>query len=61
MRKKQKSGKGAGFGPRSLRSFFKEADAELQKGDGIPHDEFWREVEKARQDKRPPSSRRKKA
>ncbi len=34
--------------PRSLRSIFEEAHDQIQKGDGIPHDQFWEEVEKAR-------------
>jgi prevent-host-death family protein len=29
---------------RSLRSIFEEAHDQIQKGGGIPHDQFWREV-----------------
>jgi prevent-host-death family protein len=37
---------------RSLRSVFEEAHEQLQQGSGIPHDEFWREVERSRRAKR---------
>ena len=43
--------------PRSLRSIFEEAHEQLQKGGGIAHDQFWREVEQARRAKRPAPSR----
>ena len=36
---------------RSLRSIFEEAHDQLEKGGGIPHDEFWREVAKNRRAK----------
>jgi prevent-host-death family protein len=42
---------------RSLRSIFEEAHEQIQKGGGIPHDRFWREVEQARRAKRSPRSR----
>jgi prevent-host-death family protein len=44
--------------PRSLRSIFEEAHEQLQKGGGIPHDRFWREVEQSRRAKRTPSRRK---
>jgi prevent-host-death family protein len=44
---------------RSLRSIFEEAHEQLQQGRGIPHDEFWRQVEQSRRKKRPKGSRRK--
>ncbi len=43
--------------PRTLRSIFEEAHEQLQKGEGIPHDQFWREVEQSRHAKRPIRSR----
>jgi len=46
---------------RSLRSIFEEAHEQIQKGGGIPQDEFWRQVEKSRRAKRPAPSRGKKA
>ena len=46
---------------RSLRSIFKEAHEQIEKGGGIPHDQFWQEVERSRRVKRPPRSRRKRA
>jgi prevent-host-death family protein len=46
---------------RSLRSIFQEASEQIEKDGGIPHDQFWREVEQSRRAKRPPASRRKKA
>lgn len=46
---------------RTLRSIFEEAHEQLQKGDGIPHEQFWREVEQSRRAKRPAPSRRKRA
>ena len=42
---------------RSLRSIFEEAHEQIQKGGGIPHDQFWREVEQSRRPKRPTPSR----
>ena len=50
----------AGGRSRSLRSIFEEAHEQIQKGGGIPHDQFWREVEQSRRAKRPPASRGKK-
>ena len=47
-------------GRRSLRSIFEEAHEQLQKGRGIPHDQFWREVEQARTARRATKSRSKK-
>jgi prevent-host-death family protein len=46
---------------RSLRSIFQEAHEEIQQEGGIPHDQFWREVEQSRRAKRLPPSREKKA
>ena len=46
---------------RSLRSIFEEAHEQIEKGGGIPHDQFWQEVERSRRVKRPPRARRKKA
>ena len=46
---------------RSLRSIFEEAHEQIQKGGGIPHDQFWREVEQSRRAKRPTRSRGKRA
>jgi prevent-host-death family protein len=37
---------------RSLRSIFAEAHEQIQKGGGIPHDQFWREVEQSRRAKK---------
>ena len=45
---------------RSLRSIFEEAHEQIQKGGGIPHDQFWRELEQSRSAKRPARSRGKK-
>jgi prevent-host-death family protein len=42
---------------RSLRSVFEEASKQIQKGEGIPHDQFWREVEQSRRAKRTTPSR----
>ncbi len=42
---------------RSLRSVFQQAHEQLQKGEGIPHDEFWRKVEESRRARRPPRPR----
>src|SRR5262245_38378611 len=44
---------------RSLRSIFEEAHEQLQEGRGIPHDEFWRQVEQSRRTKRSKGSRSK--
>ncbi len=44
---------------RSLRSIFEEAHEQIRKGGGIPHDQFWRQVEQSRRSKRPAASRRK--
>jgi prevent-host-death family protein len=46
---------------RSLRSVFQEAHVRLQKDGGIPHAQFWRDVEQSRRIKRPAPSRGKKA
>jgi prevent-host-death family protein len=43
--------------PRSLRSIFEEAHAQLERGEGIPHDEFWRQVEQSRRPRRPARKR----
>jgi prevent-host-death family protein len=45
---------------RSLRSIFEEAHEQIQKGEGIPHEQFWREVEQSRRAKRPVAPRAKK-
>src|SRR5947209_5639314 len=45
--------------PRSLRSIFEEAHEQIQKGGGIPNDQFWREIEQSRRTKRAASSRSK--
>jgi prevent-host-death family protein len=37
---------------RSLRSIFQEAHEQIEKGGGIPHDQFWREMEQNRIAKR---------
>jgi prevent-host-death family protein len=47
--------------PRSLRSIFAEAHEQIQKEGGIPHDQFWQEVEQSRRAKRRTSSRSKRA
>jgi prevent-host-death family protein len=46
---------------RSLRSIFEEAHEQIEKGGGIPHDQFWREVEQSRRAKRQAPSRGKRA
>jgi hypothetical protein len=33
--------------PRSLRSVFAKAHAQLERGEGIRHDEFWRQVQES--------------
>jgi prevent-host-death family protein len=48
-------------GSRSLRSIFEQAHEQLQKGDGIPHDEFWRQVEQSRRGGRSAVSRAKRS
>jgi prevent-host-death family protein len=45
---------------RTLRSVFEEAHEQLETGGGIPHDQFWLEVEQSRRAKRPARSRGKK-
>jgi prevent-host-death family protein len=42
----------AGGGSRSLGSIFKEAHEQLQKGGGIPEEQFWKEVEESRRAKK---------
>jgi prevent-host-death family protein len=44
---------------RSLRSVFEEAHDQLKQGGGIPHEEFWRQVERSRHTKRSKNSRAK--
>ena len=44
---------------RTLRSVFEEAHEQLQKGEGIPHDQFWQQVEQSRRAKRLSRSRKK--
>jgi prevent-host-death family protein len=46
---------------RSLQSILQEAHEQIQHGAGIPHDQFWREVEQSRSAKKPAPSRGKKA
>ena len=36
---------------RTLRSIFEEASEQIQKGDGIPNDQFWEEVAQTRRAK----------
>jgi prevent-host-death family protein len=45
----------AGSRPRSLRSVFEQAHRQLEKGQGIAEEQFWREQElrRARREKRP--------
>jgi prevent-host-death family protein len=38
--------------PRALRSIFEEAHEQIEKGGGIPSDQFWREVEQSRRTRR---------
>jgi antitoxin (DNA-binding transcriptional repressor) of toxin-antitoxin stability system len=38
---------------RSLRSIFEGAHEQIKKGEAIPQDQFWREVERRRRGKRP--------
>jgi len=42
---------------RSLRSIFAEAHEQIQKGGGIPGDQFWREVEESRRGRKRETSR----
>jgi prevent-host-death family protein len=42
----------ASGGPRTLKSILAAADEQLRRGRGIPHDRFWREVERSRGAKR---------
>jgi prevent-host-death family protein len=46
---------------RPLRSILKEAHEQLQQGAGIPHDQFWRELEQTRTANQDASARGKKA
>ena len=46
---------------RSLRSILQKAHEQIQQGAGIPHDQFWRELEQSRIDKQRASTRKKKA
>jgi prevent-host-death family protein len=46
---------------RLLRSVLEEGHRQIQARRGIPHDQFWREVEESRGASRPTPSRRKKA
>jgi len=39
-------------GSRTLRSIFEQANEQLERGDAIPHDEFWKQVEQSRSGKR---------
>ncbi len=45
---------------RPLRSILQEAHEQIQQGGGIPHDQFWQELEQSRTAKQP-SARGKKA
>ena len=38
--------------PRSLRSVFAKAHAQIERGEGIPEDEFWRQVKESRRTRR---------
>jgi hypothetical protein len=42
----------AGVKRRSLRYVFEEAHDQIEKGKAIPHDQFWKEVERGRRIKR---------
>jgi len=46
---------------RPLRSILQEGQEQIQQGEGIPHDQFWRELEQARAAKQAAPARRKKA
>jgi prevent-host-death family protein len=61
VRNKAQADEAARGRSRSLRSIFQKAHEQLQKGAGIPHDQFWREVERSRRAKRTARSRRKTA
>lgn len=60
MRNKAESEQFARGRPRSLRSILQEAHEQIEQGGGIPHDQFWQEVEKSRAAKQPGSGRDKK-
>jgi prevent-host-death family protein len=45
---------------RTLRSVLEEGHRQIQEGRGIPHAQFWREVEESRRANRPARPRRKK-
>jgi hypothetical protein len=45
----------------TLGSIFEEARKQLQKGRGIPYDEFWRQVEQSRRAGRSAQARKKRA
>lgn len=45
--------------PRSLRSVLEKAHEQIEKGGGIPHEQFWREVEQGRRKRRTEAQRRK--
>ncbi|NUQ62846.1 MAG: type II toxin-antitoxin system prevent-host-death family antitoxin [Pirellulales bacterium] len=47
--------------PRSLHSVLEEGHRQVEEGRGIPHAQFWHEVEQLRRAARPTSPRRKKA
>ena len=38
--------------PRPLRSILAEANEQIQRGGGIPHEQFWREVRRSRRSRR---------
>ena len=46
---------------RSLRSVFEESQKRIEEEGTIPHDQFWRQVEKSRKAKRPPRAHRNRA
>jgi prevent-host-death family protein len=46
--------------PGSLRSVFEKAHAQLERGEEIAHDEFWRQAEESRRAGRPARTRGKK-
>jgi prevent-host-death family protein len=46
---------------RSLRAVFQEAHEQLQKRGGIPHEQFWKQVEESRRAKPSPRARGKKS
>jgi prevent-host-death family protein len=47
--------------PRALRSILEQASAQIEKGGGIPHEQFWQEVERRRRTQRASPSRSKKS